>query len=292
MMNSIRNLVQAVIIVLAAMGLRDILSSNMSVNSEGQVFLPAVASPGRHDDEIMERLEALEALLDGVSRDGNTLLVSGLNLQVVSGTGATDAEPNGLGNVIIGYDEPRAGDESEKSGSHMLVLGAGNSYSGFGGVIAGQGNTLAADFGAILGGTRNEVLDVFGVVVGGNTNVSNGLRSIVIGGQGNRAEGEAAVVVGGLLNRASGQFSFIGGGNGNQAGAVSSSVSGGSGNWAAGEGTSILGGQGNLAAGPFSTIGGGMGNRANGPSSMVSGGRGRITSGESDWAAGELYEDE
>ena len=53
-------------------------------------------------------VDALQALLTGVSRDGSTLLFTGMNLQVVNGEGATGTS-NSVGNVIIGYNEPNPG---------------------------------------------------------------------------------------------------------------------------------------------------------------------------------------
>lgn len=51
---------------------------------------------------------ALQATLAGVTRAGSTLVFSGMNLQVLSGSGATDGAVNGLGNVIIGSTRVRA----------------------------------------------------------------------------------------------------------------------------------------------------------------------------------------
>jgi hypothetical protein len=42
-----------------------------------------------------------------VTRDGDTLLFDGMNVQVANGTGTTDGEPNGTGNLIVGYDIAR-----------------------------------------------------------------------------------------------------------------------------------------------------------------------------------------
>jgi len=39
------------------------------------------------------------------SFDGTTLQLSGINLQIVSGSGATSGAVNGKGNLIVGYNE-------------------------------------------------------------------------------------------------------------------------------------------------------------------------------------------
>ena len=93
----------------------------------------------------LQKFDFLERVLKGLDEylsvdDANkTVLISGANLQVVSGEGATDATVNGLGNVIVGYDENTSDD---KSGSHNLVVGYGHTYSSYGGFVAGQDNSI------------------------------------------------------------------------------------------------------------------------------------------------------
>src|SRR3954451_22216241 len=70
------------------------------------------------------KVAALQALLTGVTRsaiDGHTTLrFSGENVQVVNGSGKEDAS-NGLGNVVVGYNET----PGDQTGSHNLILGRG-----------------------------------------------------------------------------------------------------------------------------------------------------------------------
>jgi hypothetical protein len=85
---------------------------------------------------LTSRVEALEAKLAHVSVSGNDIVVSGANLYVNDGSGSTDGPVNGLGNVVIGYNELRgAGDD--RSGSHNLVVGSRNNYSSYGGFVGG-----------------------------------------------------------------------------------------------------------------------------------------------------------
>ena len=78
------------------------------------------------------RIDDLETRFSGVSRIGADLVLTGMNLQVVSGSGdltGTAAEPvNGLGNIFIGYNEDidSAIATSQKTGSHNLIVGKGN----------------------------------------------------------------------------------------------------------------------------------------------------------------------
>ena len=58
------------------------------------------------------------------SEEGTTLRISGLNVQIVNGEGAT-ASTNALGNLILGYNEPSQ-ETARRTGSHNLVLGSGN----------------------------------------------------------------------------------------------------------------------------------------------------------------------
>src|SRR4051794_13912737 len=54
---------------------------------------------------LRHRVTALKATLAGVSRVGHTLRFIGMNLQVEDGRGSTGGLTNGLGNLIIGYNE-------------------------------------------------------------------------------------------------------------------------------------------------------------------------------------------
>jgi hypothetical protein len=59
---------------------------------------------------------------------------------------------NGLGNVVIGYNEPRgAGDD--RSGSHNLVIGSQNNFSSYGGFMAGHDVETTTPFSLATFGT-------------------------------------------------------------------------------------------------------------------------------------------
>jgi hypothetical protein len=58
---------------------------------------------------------------------------------------------NGLGNVIIGYDE----NPGNQIGSHNLVLGNHQSFSTWGGIIGGAYNTLSGAASAVFGSHNN-----------------------------------------------------------------------------------------------------------------------------------------
>jgi hypothetical protein len=131
---------------------------------------PAPAATAQ-TNELSGRLAALEALLQGVRREDDTLVVEG-NLQVVNGMGSTGSE-NGAGNLIVGYNEERTGNENvpglapnERTGSHNLILGRRQNYTSHGAIVAGSVNASNAPFASVLGGIA-EVADDEREVVGG-----------------------------------------------------------------------------------------------------------------------------
>jgi hypothetical protein len=66
------------------------------------------------------KLATLTTLLEGISRNSYTIVISGANLQIVNGTGTTQGESNGTGNLIVGYNEKEPG-ESLQLGSHEII---------------------------------------------------------------------------------------------------------------------------------------------------------------------------
>jgi hypothetical protein len=73
---------------------------------------------------------------------------SGVNVQVVSGSGSTDGAVNGEGNLIVGYGENPDG--FARVGSNNLVVGSDNGWSAFGSIIGGYGNDSIGDFASVF----------------------------------------------------------------------------------------------------------------------------------------------
>jgi hypothetical protein len=186
--------------------------------------------------------------------------ITGANLRLVNGLRAT-ATTNGLGNLLVGYNEPRQGGNVE-TGSHNVVVGQGHNFSSFGGLVVGRQNEISGAFAAVSGGFDNT------------------------------ASGASAAVSGGIFNRASGESAAVSGGFDNTASASATSVSGGRGNTARGESASVNGGHGNTASGHTAAISGGQANTASGFTSSVSGGRNQTARGDFDWVAGPHFADE
>ncbi len=213
------------------------------------------SSDGLTIDDLLARIEKLENLLEGVRRKGDTIVYEAVNVQIINGTGTTNGLPdspddsiigatNGLGNLIVGYDEeinPSAQVPSDKSGSHNIVVGHGNNYGGLGGIVVGVDNVISGNYSSVLGGASNKASVNFSTVSGGTGNTASGAGASVSGGSFNVASGSQSSVSGGFENTATGRYSSVNGGQQNEAIGLYSTVSGGSSrsanavnNWVAG----------------------------------------------------------
>lgn len=207
-----------------------------------------------------------------LSEPPRTIRFSGVNVQIVNGTGNTDKK-NSLGNLIVGYQEQRSTPEpNDRTGSHNIVVGREQNYSSYGGLLAGEHNTLSGVFCSVVGGRSNTAAGAWSSVSGGEENQASTRAGSVSGGFRNAASGARASVSGGCCNDASGTASSIGGGTENKASGSGSAVTGGSSNVASGESSAVSGGSGNTASGKLSSVSGGAGNLAEGWASSVSGG--------------------
>lgn len=226
---------------------------------------------------LEQKVATLEFLLMGVQRSGNSLVFNGMNLEVNNGTGVTDGEINGLGNIIIGYNEnifPYLGNgpSSQKTGSHNLVVGKGNNYMSYGGIVSGLNNWISGTYATITGGERNQALGGFSSVFAGSLNQAAGQGASAGSGQGNSASGAFSTSFGGLQNVATGDYGSSIGGMQNQAQGNYSSTTSGSMNKAIGVASGITGGLSNSATGDYANVNGGLENTAGGIMGSVGGG--------------------
>jgi hypothetical protein len=244
------------------------------------------AAKKRHEDndhknnDLEERLAALEDKLAAFTFDdaNNEVVISGANLRIVNGLGSTsctDAQgnpipncPNGLGNLIVGYNEERApdGDSNIRTGSHNVVVGGQHNFSSFGGLVVGRFNEISGEFSSVSGGTVNTASGDFSSVSGGTMNTASGFFTSVSGGD---------------LNTASGPGASVSGGRENTASSFNSSVSGGFQNTTSGD-----------RSGSFASVSGGRDNTASGFASSVSGGSNWTAPAQFNWAAGALFSDQ
>ena len=113
--------------------------------------------------------------------NGPHILITGANVHVRSGSGATDnnAAPfAGLGNLIIGYNENTTPTPTlVRTGSHNLVGGGMNSFSSVGGIVFGYQNTLSGPYASILGGSVNTAAGPKSTVYGGTSQTAANLNS-------------------------------------------------------------------------------------------------------------------
>lgn len=206
---------------------------------------------------------AIGIAVSGTVGTNAKLEVYGANLQVDSGALATDAPPNGLGNVVVGYNEATL--SQLHTGSHNIIVGTENQYTSYGGIVAGSQNAISGPFASITGGKLNLASGSFASVSGGDSNTASATFSWAAGGTENTASGLASAVSGGRDNTADGgDLMLLTGGN--------SSICGGSYNMADGDNAAVGGGTSNVASGPNSSVSGGDTNQASGYASTVSGG--------------------
>jgi hypothetical protein len=132
--------------------------------------------------QLEARIKKLEALLDNVTRKGNDLYFSNLNVFINNGSG-TVGRTNGTGNLVVGYDDPG-------SGSHNVLVGSKNRCSSFGSIVSGSGNAVSGSFAAVVGGQGNSASGDGSTVLGGRNNSASGSYSSVMGGSDNKAKGD------------------------------------------------------------------------------------------------------
>ena len=175
---------------------------------------------------LTSRVAVLEEKTQFMSVLGDTTLFSGTNVQVVNGMGGTQTI-NGLGNLIVGYNNAAGMFGDERSGSHNLVVGDLHDYLGVGGFVAGFANRIAGPASSVSGGSNNKASAYASSVTGGLGNTASTFHSAVSGGQYNTASGSVSSISGGYDNTASGNFSSVSGGRENTSSGYWSSVSGG-----------------------------------------------------------------
>jgi hypothetical protein len=74
-----------------------------------------------------------------------TITVTHANLQVVDGAGRTQST-NGTGKLVIGYDENPS--DRAQTGSHDLIIGTEQSWTGYAQLVAGLDNTATGNYTA------------------------------------------------------------------------------------------------------------------------------------------------
>jgi hypothetical protein len=234
---------------------------------DNQAQITALAARVAALESKLTNLAALNTYLSLQTVNGQpTVRVSGANLQVVNGAGTTESV-NGVGNLIVGYDEASGSFTStgriyeigsaKKTGSHNVVVGAAHAYPSYGGLVAGWGNRVDGRFAVAAGGALNAAFSDYSTASGGGMNTSSAVFSSVTGGFLNTASDVYSAVAGGHSNRANGSYSVVSGGEGNSASGSAASVAGGMQNSATTTAASVGGGRNNIADDQFGAISGG-----------------------------------
>jgi hypothetical protein len=138
---------------------------------------------------MADRMATLENKLSAMTFDGaaNEVVISGANLRIVNGLGSTETT-NGLGNLIVGYNEPRQfGGPDIRTGSHNVVVGKEHNFSSFGGLVIGEGNEISGQFASVTGGFSNRASGDSSSISGGAGSIASGDSSSISGGSSNRA---------------------------------------------------------------------------------------------------------
>jgi hypothetical protein len=209
-------------------------------------------------------------------------VLSGINLQIVNGAGTALLKENGLGNLIIGYNERGGGREhcskgtdapfvpiveagacaaaggtwgaELRTGSHYIVVGPYNDYTALGGVVFGTGNISDGQGANVLGGGGNEAAEWYATITGGSANSARGVFASAVGGFHNIVQGQSAVAVGGGGNTVTGSDAVAVGGSACTVSGSGAVAAGGSMNAASGDDSAVLGGSGLTASGPNQSI--------------------------------------
>lgn len=175
---------------------------------EGDVATLQASTVPAQVAQLSTSVSSLESLLAGVSRAGTTLKFSGMNVQILSGSGSTDGPVNGLGNLLIGYNES----PGTQTGSNNLVLGDGQTFTSYGGIIAGQNNVLSGPLADVFG-DGNSATGNAASVTGGANNTASGPGSSILGGNGVSVSASDKTAPTGVVGSVTGSVGFTLGAN-------------------------------------------------------------------------------
>ncbi len=189
-----------------------------------------------------------------VDTSDDSVVFTGANVYVQSGSGSTNGTVNGLGNLIVGYDEDDGSDD--KSGSHNLIVGMYHSYSEHESIIGGYNNE-SAGVRHILGGRSNSASADYNVVFGRANEVSTSYSSILGGFTSTIASGQYGMILGGAYNETTQNYTTVVGGYYNEGGGYGATIVGGYENTTSNQNAVVVGGSLNETGGKYSVVTGG-----------------------------------
>jgi hypothetical protein len=171
------------------------------------------------DLQLQGEIDPLAIVLERFSAEngGDDIVITGANLHLRNGLGATWGNPadindnttNGLGNLIVGYNENPF--EFARTGSHNIVVGMGHGWKSWGGLVVGLWNRITGRNASVTGGVGNLASGSGSSVSGGGANIASGGNSSVSGGNHNTASGYDSSVGGGFSHNQGGQEVWQGG---------------------------------------------------------------------------------
>ena len=128
------------------------------------------------------RLNALEEKLQFVTIEtgpinglaGPHMIITGANIHIRDGSGSTAGAPIGLGNLVVGYNEPSSPLPSgARGGTHNLIIGSEHRFTSFGGLVAGRRNTISGYYASVSGGRDNTASGYASSDSGGRDNINS-----------------------------------------------------------------------------------------------------------------------
>jgi hypothetical protein len=123
-------------------------------------------------DNLVNYVTVDQGTINGLS--GPHIIFTGVNLHIRNGSGSTYFTANGLGNLLVGYNEYSGfggggGGITDRVGSHNLVVGSDHRYTDNGGFVAGRNNKVFGPGASVSGGAFNTASgDSSSVSGGGN----------------------------------------------------------------------------------------------------------------------------
>ena len=167
-------------------------------------------------------LDSFSALAPFISVKKNTIngmkgphvFFTGANIHIRSEPRPKERKKSltGLGNLVVGFNEeptsPNYNPREDRGGSHNLIIGAKHRYPSFGGLVAGNGNTISNPGATVTGGSNNKATGHYASVLGGTGNTASGSAATVSGGQNNVVGGRSSSVSGGFNLQVSGDFDW------------------------------------------------------------------------------------
>ena len=109
--------------------------SNGPTRTQGDPYEGPLRYATEEELDILALL-SIETVTDASGASYPVVRVTGADVQLVNGQGATDAGTNGLGNLLIGYAPAHPGM------SHSVLLGTSNTVTGYGSLATFMTPTL------------------------------------------------------------------------------------------------------------------------------------------------------